>query len=302
MSIDRIKISSSNTKSKEAISDPKIGNLKFIIFTITSFIGKLLFLSFPLFALSEYHFIEQIKQAKPCSLEDAFEGAASPKKYWITCQFALIFQGLILTLGLIIFGISLGLDSIGAELDNIMNFNRYYTAWIFQWGAIVIGLILVYQVSLSYAPVVYLIYTNEDITLSEALKESQLMMTGTAKRRLMGIHLTHLVRFMIKAVLGGGLVVAAYFGIPSIFFTLILVLVSIWLLYGVPRLLLSIRISSASLYDALLENASYESLFDASRNKVNPNRIRKEEVLFKLFEDLQPNVTLKPALQEKEGL
>ena len=297
-----VSVSSHMTKSKLAIKETNIGFVKYFMFTITSWIGKLMFLSFPLFALSEYHLIEQIKQAKPCSLEDAFEGAASFKKYWITCQFALIYQGLILTLALIIWGLTFGLDRIGAQLDDIMNFNRYYTAWVFQWGAIILGVIGVYQISIMYAPVVYLIYTHEDMTLSEALKESQLMMTGSAKRQLMGIHLSHLSLFMIKVALGGGLLAAAYYGIPRFFFILILVIVSVWLLTGIPRLLLSVRLSSVALYDTLLENASYESLFDASRNKVNPNRIRKEEVLIKLFEDLSPNVTLKPAIQEKEGL
>lgn len=300
--LNNVNVSSHMTKSKLAIRETNIGFFKFLIFTFTAWIGKLLFFSFPLFSLTEYHLADQIKQDKPCSLEDAFEGAASPKKYWTTFQFAVVFQGVMITLGLLIWGVYVGLDFVGAELDNIMNFNRYYTAWVFQWTSIVIGIFLVYRFSLTYAPVVYLIYTHDDMSLSQALKASQLIMTPTAKRQLVTIHIEHVIRFLIKAAFGAGLVVMANYGLPQFFFIIIMIIVSIGLLYGIPRLLLSVRLSSVALYDILLENASYETLFDASRNQVNPNRIRKEEVLLKLFDELSPNVTLKPAIQEKEGI
>jgi hypothetical protein len=289
-------------KAKMAIGSPDVGAIKFLLFTLTSMLGKLIPLSFPLFALSDYRLVYKIQKGTTFHMEDGFEGAKSTKHYWVTLQFILYMECLMIVVLGLIFMLYLSLNYIGSELDNLMNFNRYYTAWFFQITSIVFAVIAIYNIGLSFAPVVYIVSNQDEPNLSEALKDARKMMTPQAKMKLIEIHFLHVVRFLPKLLIGAALAYYAVMNFQVILYLIVIIVVSIALLFSLPKYLLSIRISSVHLFDSWMEGIAYTSLFDGTNQSDYNQRIQKEEVLLKLFEDITPTVEGPTTVEVKEGL
>ena len=273
--------------SKYVIGAGKGIFFKYFIFSMSSLIGKLFFLSYPLFALGDYHIIKQIEEGKKISLEDAFEDSNVGKKYWTTTHFALVNHIIFLIGMIIIAGLSFGLIQMGYTLDRYFRFDQGYTVFVSQIISGCIFIVFIIQKQLYFGPVTYLIQSNEDNGLSDTLRQSALIMTNYGKVKLLYIYLYYVIRLLIYGFVSVLLSYGAYVLLPDFWFVFVTILLGVNLLKSMTKIMLAHKISSSKLFVDLIKEATYKSLGDQNRYKVFENKVSKKDILITLFEEMR---------------
>lgn len=279
-------VSSSMKEAKAAIKNSDVGFLKYLLFTVTSVIGKLFFFSFPLFALADYEIVNLIRTKKPVSIEAAFADSKSMPKYWKTMLYTLMVQLSLIATALVFIGLMFGLSYLGKIFDESAGFARYYTVFFVQLGCVILLIVSVIQIALYFAPTLYLIQSHPDMELTEALNQSVKLLSRNGKKQLLIAFFQHFIRFIVLTAISTLVVYFVYNVFVRTFFVIVTIPLAILVLLSIPRLLLSYRITTTKIYDKLLEEATYANLFETEQIAPLSSNIRKEELLTALFDEI----------------
>ncbi|MFW5895030.1 MAG: hypothetical protein ACOCU0_03775 [Bacillota bacterium] len=272
--------------SKNALKENREQTLKFNVFSLSSLLAKRFFLSFPLFALAEYNLANQLRANKNMDMDTAFEDSEDRGKYSAAAQLALLTQTIFITGVLILGGLAYGFIHLGFIMDRFFEFDRYYTAFIFQIlsGGVFIAFIL--KLNTYFGPAVYMIQSGEAKGLQDALRQGARYMSKTGRVKLTYIHVYHLGRFLVYAIVAFLLIYGA-FSILSVFSAIATTIaVGIVFLMAMPRVMLSHRISTTHLLSDLITENVYESLLVKENTEGTNASISKEQTLMALFDEL----------------
>lgn len=277
-------------ESKTSGQKKKKKTAKHFIYALSSMLGKRFFLSYPLFALADYHMADQIEKTETIDFEKAFEDCKSNGKYWSSVQFSLLKQ-LILVVGVLLLGlIAYGLSNLGNILDVAYDFQSNYAEFTFLvLGATSIFMFII-MLNVHFGSVMYFIQ-SEDVGLSEALQKNARIMTKIARTKLLYINLYYLTRFAAYTALSVWVIywVSSEFTTSWLIITAVVFLVL--LLASIPRLILSHRISSASLFKDMIVETAYVNLEEDAEDSALSEKISKETLLASLFEETDSDET-----------
>jgi len=286
------------SESKEALRADKFNFIKYLMFTVTSIIGKLFFFSFPLFKLSEYHIVHQIKESQTINFEDAFEDSSQVKTYWTMMLFGLIKLFILLTGLVLISALAYGLIALGTAMDTYELRYQHNFILFFQVVSVILYVIFLFCNSLIYAPVGFLIQSHPEMGLREALSQSKVIFNAYGRGKLFVIRIRLLLRFIAYIVLASAVGLISYIWLTPYYFIGIVIILSILLLQSLPRILLSNQIASTRLYLDLIEDSAYQSLFEANPSPLFDNGLRKEDLLSSLFDEVFENETVSEPVEE----
>lgn len=296
-------VSTSRVEAIDALHSGSRHFLKFFGFSMSTLIGKLLVVGFPLFALAEFHIVSQIQKTKHFDLESAFEDSQSGKKFWTTALCALLGQIIVIAGGLLIFLLYLGLKAVGSQMDYSFRFNRFFTVFFFGLFCILLFALLVVWVSLYFDPVVFLIQSNGDMGISEALRQARAVMTPVGRGKLFWMRIYYLIAITVVAGLGYGAFYLWYAVLPTFWGVgLLAVLFCLLLLLTMSRILLSERIACVKLFSDLVEEAAFQNFFVSKPEESLQGKIRKEQILATLFEETITEIVEKPQGMKEEGV
>lgn len=279
-------VSKGMQESKYAFKRRKHGFMNLLTFFMASLIGKRFFLSYPLFALAEYHLAQQVEQEGVVSLEEAFEDACITKNYWTAVHLALLNQVVFLIgfftialFGFVLFFFGTMLEGVFGFGDNIaLVVSLTVTAGLF--------LMLIIQKSLYFGPVLYLIQ-GSDVSLSEALQQSRHIMTKSARYKLLRIHMYYFSKTLLVI---GAVVAITYFAAASYPAIPWLVLMGmgfiVVLMSFAPKTMFSHRISTSKLFIDLVQEAIYYGRGDSDTSKLATQKVSKEKLLLSVFEKM----------------
>jgi hypothetical protein len=282
-------VSTGMNESKTALKSSKIPRFQLLLFILSTFIGKLFFLSAPLFMMAEYRLVKQVQETHRIRLEDAFADSHRSSVYK-TMTLAVLWNQIVIFSGLLLLGLlTFGLSIVAQQFSSYV--------FPFDWSglAYTIGILLgvgfVITIFLWFDPMIFLIHTQENYGLSDAMKKAEEMMTNTGMFKLIMIRLHHL--FLILVFAGGGawLALYAYFSYSVVWFLVFLIPIVLIVFAKVPQILLSQRMACTMLYDDLVEESTYQSLYDQSFKGLDSEKIGKERLLVALFDEL-PTSTL----------
>ena len=180
-------VSHGSVSSKTALNQNGNRHVLYYLFTLAGLIGKLFFLSNPLFVLTEQAINKQIDDQENISLADALAKANDHKKYFALAQFVLLKQLLMLILLILVGFVSVGFIYLGYTLDNLFDLDRYYIMSFFE---VISGVLLVTSLLILYSylfSIPTIISQSESMTLGEALKQNQQIMSTTSIKKISAI-------------------------------------------------------------------------------------------------------------------
>ncbi|MFW5913534.1 MAG: hypothetical protein ACOCSM_00585 [Bacillota bacterium] len=272
--------------SKHALRQKNESTLKYKVFSLASLLGKRFFVSYPLFALADYRLAGQIEDAEAMDMDKAFEDSGDTEKYVSVAQLALLSQVILLTGLAIIGGVAYGFIHLGARIDQLLEFERYYMVFAFQIlsGCVFIGFLI--KKAMYFGPVAYLIQSGEAGSLSEALSHGASFMTPSGKAKLTYLHVYHLGRVLVYAITAFLVAYAALATLPAFLFIAITIGVGILFLRSLPRVMLSHKLSTMRLFSDQSKEMAYESLLERETSSGSNGKISKEETLIGLFDEL----------------
>jgi len=261
--------------------------MRFVLFSLTAIVGKMTFIGLPLFSFAEYKAANQIETDRTVDLNQSFSDTKSVNKYWLALLYALLKGTIIVTVFLIILGLYYGLNLMGVSIDDYLDLERYYSVMIVQVICISLLLVSVSFIHVYFGPVMYLISISDDNGLNEILTQNHKMMTkNNGLFKLMYIWIFFLIRFIVLVAFLSLLGYFAFQYFYDHFFIMTLIIFSLVVFVILPRILVMNRLSSIKLFEHMLENAAYESLFNDEGTTTIVNRIRKEDVLSALFDEI----------------
>jgi len=292
------------SESKTALKFSKIHLLKYLLLTIASILGKFFFFSYPIFAFSEYHIVNQIREKVLFDLEDVFVDSKSIKKYWTMAVGALIYHFILLSGTLFIGLITYFLTFIGSGLNG---FSRIFgLSWVSFFLTICIAVLVVFLAwcSIIFEPIVFYIQSNEDIGFSEAYHQVKAWMSKVGRWKLFVIRLFHWGIFIVYGIIGTVFAIYMYRNWAFFWFIIIATPLGFFIILKLPRLILSNRIASSKLFYDLMNESVYLSLFDQEHTTAfHSSKIRKESVLVALFDEVIVEDSPKPSKTSlEEGL
>lgn len=232
---------------------------KYILYLFASFIGKGIFLAYPLFALADVKIVKEIEETGSFKVENAFADADKPKKYWITLVFYVL-KMLFLAAGI---GIILGIIA----LFSIFSFQMYYSdidtfaaflTFLYIIG-IIAGTIFIIYFLLYLAPATYLLQTSDGIGICEVLNKSFSTMKN-GKMKLFLIYLIHFLIFLAAFAIGFVILSLIQLIAPlEIVFLFAVVIVLSLLFILLPILVLANKIASLTLIKDLIDSEEIAS-------------------------------------------
>lgn len=273
---------------------------KYCLFLLTSILGKLLFFTYPLYALAEVRIVKTINETGSFEVEKSFEDANSIKKVWTTILYYLV-KGLIYLSGIIILsGFTYLLIYLGKTIDEMTTLKKYYVMFAFGIIGGILILLFIIMVHLLFAPATYLIQKYDDIGISDVISKSISIMSRKGKMKLFLIEIMHLLYFLLFASIFLGIL----WFFESIFLPLVVIFCSIIfaiiLLIMIPKIILSNKIASICLIEELVNEEAYEdSLNNHDRQKSNI-KVKKEDLLISLFDNSNIDSNKEPVNSENE--
>lgn len=232
---------------------------KYLLYLLASLFGKGLIFTYPLFAFADVRIVKEFEETGTFRIENLFEDAEKPKKYWRTVVF-LILKLMFLSAGIFLIAIITALFiTLGLEVE-------VYGTYITGFGAIflLLGIIAVAFFTIIYllyfAPAIYLLQTNDEMGITDILTKS----LSTMKRGKMKLFLINLIHFLIFIAFAAVFFVILFIltetvyaddSVSNEFMIALFVIFTLFLMvFLLPRLILSNKIASLSLVKDLTEN------------------------------------------------
>ena len=277
---------------------------KYFIFNISAMIGKLCFLSFPLFAFAEYHLVKQVEQAQKLTFGKAFEDASSKKVFETTQHLALLNHVLTIAGLLVIGGLAYGLIYLGTTIDNYFDLNRYYVEFIFQAmsGTILVVFLLfknIYMESLTY-----ILRVDHEISLAEAFRKNEEVMANKNKVYLFYIKAYFFGVFAIYAIIAGVSSYLAFVYFIEYWFIIITILLILFGLRVMTKLMFGYKVASTKLFEDLHKDLNFEQAVTEGEEKLSEDKMLTSEILLTLFDtftDRDAMVESKIELEDETG-
>lgn len=270
--------------SKIAWSQNRKARLRYVFYSMASLIGKLFFLSFPLFALGDYHIVNQIKEKRDWSFFDAFEDSHDQNKYSATVKYALLYHVLFVTGMIIIAALSFLLLQVAHTIDASLGFDRHYIVFVARVLSGSLVVVFLFSLKIQLGPALYLIQSSKDLSLSDALKSSALILERHGKIKLFHVQLFYMFRVVPLGMLYGSLAYWSYEALSGNYFLIITALLVFFFLKVVSKNVLSYHISVSNLYNDLVKEQAYGSLNEQQTEQIIGTRVPKKEVLMTLFD------------------
>lgn len=275
--------------------------LKWVMFMLVSFIGKLLFFSFPLFALAEHELAKQAINIKPISIELGFNGPDKPKTYLSTLLFVVYKQLILLVGGALIVLLGYLLLSLSIELYLYVLIRSSVLILISQGIVLFVSILFIIWFSLHQAMTIYLLHANQDIKLGDAMAESQRLLTTEVKIQIMSIRIRHFGRVLLIWIVLGAIGYYARFMLPTHLWIILMTVLGLIAIVTLPKYLLSNRIALNQLFADVISECAYQSLFEQTQTSVLSNQVRKADILVSLFDEVIIN-PVEPVVETPENV
>lgn len=266
--------------SKSALHNQKPLFFKYFLFVLTSFLGKLFFITYPLFALADIRIAKSIEETGKFELEKSFEDSNLIKTVWTTMLFILLKTLILISGTIILSGLTFMLASFGTTIDSMTTLKGNYMTYFFGSLGVIAIVVFIIMVNLYLGPATYIIQSNDDVGISDVFTKSIEIMNKNGKSTLLLIKIFHLLRFLINLIVCIGLIWVIHIFSNPLIETFCIIILSIVLLLTLPRIVLSNKISSYSLFKKLTDK---EDILNNS-TKI---KVKKEELLVTLFDDLE---------------
>ncbi len=267
-----------------ALSRKKRKFLRYFLYSVASFIGKLFFLSYPLFAFADHHISNQIRENRNWQLLDAFEDTNDQKRYWTTVKYALLNHIVHITGFLMIAGVVFVLMRVASSITDYYEPERQYLMFVAQIisGALVVSFL--FSVRIHLGPMIYLLRTSDDLSLSEAFKHSAIIMEGQGKIKLFHMQFRSLSKVLFWGLLCAGFGYLSYTAFSFDVFLVIAIILGFLFLRLVSRQGLVYRISASNLYTDLIKEVAYDRLSEHDMDRMTGSTLRKKDILKTLFD------------------
>lgn len=259
-----------------------------VLWNFAAIVGKLFFLSYPIFALGEYHLAHQINKTGQYKLIEALNDSTQPKKYLYALQYSLFFQTLLIAGLILCGGLSYGLIQLGYYFDDIFSISRYYGVFITQIASAVFIILFILSLHFFLTPVAYLMQANSEMNLSLALKESIKIMQGKGKAKLFSTTLYYLGSFAYKSVIILAIGYVFFITSSTGWFILITIILSFIVLSIFTRVMLAYRLALTRLFNDLVEEREYIQLEEDTIPLMD--KTRKLDLIMRLFNDTTEEV------------
>ena len=271
--------------STSAISNQKTLYVMYCFYLLTSFLGRLILITYPLFALADIRIAKTALETGSFEVEKSFEDSNSIKKVWTTILYFML-KSLFLVSGIIILcGVTIVLVYLGHIFDAMTSLNYNLMMYILGAPAVLTMLVFILIVNLYFGPATYIIQSHHDIGISDVISKTVSMMRKKAKMTLLLIGVFHWFRYIIYVIICWGLM----YLINLMFSTLVVyffgVIFIIYLLLKLPKILLSKKIASVSLFKDLSNEEDYQALVGNQDPDQVKTILKKEDLLVSLFDE-----------------
>ncbi len=284
-----------NKEAKTLLKGTRRHYLKYFVFTLSAIIGKLFFLSHPLFSLTEYKLINEALRGNDIDLEKALIDSTKQKKFWTAVQFVLIDQ-VIFIVGLILIGlIALISVQLGFLLDISLNFNQPFLFITFITLNIILFLVFILYKSVYFGPVLFFIQNEESALLHEAFSKAALVMKSGNKLKLLHIKLIYLFKFSLYLALS---IAVAYYTFELLTFLwglIVTLILTVLILRLLPKMVFSHGFATSKFFNDLQNEVAIELAYDPVALVKDTSTLKKEEILLTLFDTVST-----PFKEEKE--
>jgi hypothetical protein len=277
-------VSLGTSGSKIALSQNRRSGLRYLFYSMASWIGKLFFLSYPLFAMGDYHIVQQIKEKREWSFFDAFEDSSDLNKYFATVKYVLLLHILFITGMIIIAALSFILLQVARSIDLSLEFERHYIVFVARVLSGSMVVVFLFTLKIYLGPALYLIQSSKDLSLSEALKSSVIILKRQGKIKLFHVQLHYLISVVFLGTLYGSLAYWSYETLTGNAFLVITALLVFLFLKFASRKILAYHISVSNLYIDLIKELVYVPLSEQPTKRIIGTRISKKDVLMTLFD------------------
>lgn len=274
----------------------KKGLFRVSFWMVMSMVGKLMFFSFPLFALTEQEVMRQAKTEKKIDFLKAFK-ATSGKAYFETMKYVLYRSIVFLvgTLSILALGYLLIVSAINAymylpfAIGEMLIFVYAFT------GLLYFGFLILF--SLMYPAVIFLINQYPDLTLSEALVENRKLVTKYATTQILMIRIKFYLKEFGTLLFLGYLLFLVRYTMPYYLWLLLIPVGIVLYILLLSRWYLASGIAMHTLFNDLLEERAYAGLFESKETTLEVPQVRKEDILVTLFEEEILNEPVEPEIE-----
>lgn len=296
--------------SKVLFKRNKVNYFKFYLWIISSFIGKMLFISYPAFKLMDVKVATIANEKQKMDLLDAFEKSDN-KDLFLKTLLGFFLKGVLLISGILIFlliaGIMGGIAYVSSE-SVALTIALALPGVIFMFIYIIIF-------CLSFAPLGYVINKRDDLNLSKDFFVCAECMKKGGKKTLFGIDI---IMLLLHVVYLGIAFLASYLCLSSssetlyvIGYVLIFIFFAFYLFLAA-KLVLSSRIAKIKLFDDIMNfDVSNEEKPEEEKEEVKDKKVKskkkkiietrsKEEILISLFNDKSLDEKEEEVVEEKE--
>ena len=225
--------------------------VKYCLYVLTSFFGKLLFFTYPLFALADIRIAKTVEETGTFEVEKSFEDSNSMKKVWMAMIFIMV-KMLVLLSGIILLsGFTLLLVYLGKIIDSMTSFDVNIMIFIFGVPGVLAIMLFILMINLNLGPVIYIIGTYNDIGIADVISKSVSIMAKKGKMKLLLIEIHYLLCFIMYLLISSALLYSIYLVASPTVVIFSGVIFIIIILLKLPKLILSRKIALVSLFNNL---------------------------------------------------
>lgn len=260
--------------AKDTFSKDKKNYLKYYLFLIASFIGRLSFVTMPIFNLANVRLIHNVKKNKNIELFNSFEGAENPKKWWRTLVTNSLWLTILLAGVVIIFFCAVQAIPFLVSIKDTPVAYTIFTILVFFVTAIVISIYSLIA-SLYFLPVNYILNQYPDLSASMVLKTSFTSMSKDGKGTYIGIaFLFYLLSFAFGIMMAILIFIAVLIGSITgpkgviIFVSIMSGLIGLIYFLFLPFISLSQEVAVQLLFDDIVQKPETT---EEKGNEPNPN-------------------------------
>lgn len=281
--------------SRKALKKNRPLFLKYSIFLLSSLLGSLTLIAYPIFELANIRIARSVVENGRFKVEDAFEDSNSLKKLWVTGLGKIVGLFALLSGIALIGGLGFALMNVGLQIDLITSLRAYYfyPTFIGLSGALLI--IYVLCVLTYFGPLSHIIQ-KDDVGLADGMKKSVSIMNFNGAVKLIVIYLVHILYLAIRLAIAYGIIYYLSTIIIYEVHNLVIIAFAVIVLLGFPRAVLSLTIARTSLYDDLIEEHKYFELIGSKKQQLLEEE--KELLLNSLFDEAK---VIKNIVEDKAG-
>lgn len=272
--------------SRTLLKQSEVGVFKSVILMIASQLGKLFFLSYPLFALAEVNLINRMKSGQKIKITDVFDDASDREKYGTMAHIALMYHVIILAVTMIMGGLAFGLISIGISIDGRMRFYDHPVTTILSIVSGVLYLIIMMYVKVYFSSMPYIIHAGDNLSLSDCFKQNDMMLSHGGKLKIFSLYRNYMIKLLVVAFTGGVLSYIAWANLRLYASVSIIIVISFIFLVVYTKTSLSYRIGAFMLCEDLIHERMLVSLGHQDQKPVFNKQLNQQELLLSLFNDV----------------